>query len=61
MKKRITKDIHNYDTKKLIIKKKTNKETNLFSGPYKTINLMKNDYINLKEFGFEELDIIINE
>ena len=61
MKKRITKEIPNYDTKKLIIKKKTNKEINLFSGPYKTINLMKNDYIILKEFGFEELDITINE
>jgi len=61
LKKRITKEIPNYDTKKLIIKKKTNKEINLFSGPYKTINLMKNDYIILKEFGFEELDITINE
>ena len=61
LKKRITKEIPEYDTRKLIIRKKTNKEINLFSGPYKTINLMKNDYIILKEFGFEELDITINE
>ena len=33
----------------------------LLSGPYSTINLMKNDYIQLKNFGFEELDISINE
>ena len=61
LKKRITKEIPKYDINKLIIKKRTNKEINLFSGPYKTINLMKNDYIILKEFGFEELDITINE
>ena len=61
LKKRITKEIPEYDTRKLIIRKKTNKEINLFSGPYKTINLMKNDYIQLKKFGFEELDIIIND
>ena len=36
----------------------SNKQTNLISGPYNTINFMKNDYILLKKFGFEELDII---
>ena len=40
--------------------KKSNK-ISLLSGPYKSINLMKNDYIQLKNFGFEELDITINE
>ena len=40
--------------------KKTNK-ISLLSGPYKSINLMKNDYIILKNFGFEELDIITND
>ena len=61
LKKRITLEIPNYDTKKLIIRNKSNKESNLISGPYSAINLMKNDYILLKSFGFEELDIIINE
>ncbi len=61
LKKRITKELTNFDVKKLYIKsKKTNKIT-LLSGPYKSINLMKNDYIQLKNFGFEELDITINE
>ena len=55
--KRITKEIPSYDTKKLIIRKKSNKEFNLISGPYNTINLVKNDYILLKKFGFEDLDI----
>ena len=61
LKKRITKQIPNYDIKKLKIIKKSTKQINLLSGPYKTINFMKNDYIQLKEFGFEELDIITYE
>ena len=39
-------------------RKKSNKQTELISGPYYAINFMKNDYILLKQFGFEELDII---
>ena len=57
LKDRITKDLPDYDSKKLKISIKNNKKTNLFSGPYSTINFMKNDYIQLKKFGFEELDI----
>ena len=58
LKQRIIKEIPNYDVKKLRISKQSNKQTNLISGPYSTINFMKNDYILLKKFGFEELDII---
>ena len=61
LKKRITKEISGYDIKKLKIVKKSNKKTSLISGPYNTINLVKNDYILFKNFGFEELDITINE
>ena len=61
LKKRIIKEIPYYDHKKLKILKKSNKESNLISGPYNTINLMKNDYINLKKFKFEELNIITND
>ena len=57
LKKRINKEIPTYDTNKLKIKKKINKKVDLISGPYNTINLMKNDYILLTNFGFEELDI----
>ena len=58
LKKRIIKETPQYDTNKLIINKKSNKQTELISGPYYAINFMKNDYILLKQFGFEELDII---
>ncbi len=61
LKRRITKEIPNFDSKKLKIKKKTNNKINLISGPYNTINLMKNDYILLKKFGFEELEATLYE
>ena len=61
LRKRINEEIPSYDNRKLKIKKKNSKEIQLISGPYKSINLLKNDYIDLKNFGFEELDIIIND
>ena len=61
LKKRIIKEIPSYEINKLKIKKKSNKKIDLLSGPYNTVNLMKNDYTLLKKFGFEELDITINE
>ena len=61
LKKRILSEIPNYDKKKLKILRKSNKKINLFSGPYNSINLVKNDYTKLAEFGFEDLDITINE
>ena len=61
LKKRIAEELTNFNSKKLhLTSKKTNKIT-LLSGPYTSVNLMKNDYILLKKFGFEELDITINE
>ena len=61
LKKRITTEINNFNSAKLKIKKMNNKEINLLSGPYKSVNSLKNDYIKLINFGFEELDIAINE
>ena len=61
LKQRILKDVPNFDNNKLKIKKISNKETQVVSGPYTSVNLLKNDYIKLKKFGFEELDIFINE
>ena len=61
LKKRITQDLKKFDSKKLNIKLKETNKITLLSGPYSSINLMKNDYILLKSFGFEELDITINE
>ena len=61
LKKRITQELKNYDSKKLFINSRKSNKITLLSGPYSSINLMKNDYIQLKNFGFEELDISINE
>ena len=61
LKKRITQELANFDSKKLYIKSKKSNKITLLSGPYNSINLIKNDYIQLKDFGFEELDISINE
>ena len=61
LKQRIVEDLSSFDIKKLKIKQINNKETQVISGPYTSINLLKNDYIKLKGFGFEELDILINE
>ena len=61
LKERITKDIPSLDNKKLKIKKINDKETQVILGPYITVNLLKNDYIKLTNFGFEELDVFIND
>ena len=61
LKKRITQQLTNFNSKKLYINSKKSNRITLLSGPYNSINLMKNDYIQLKKFGFEELDININE
>ncbi len=61
LKKRITKELPNFDSKKLYVKSEKSNKTTLLTGPYSSINLMKNDYIQLKSFGFEELDISVNE
>ena len=50
-----------FNINKLRIKKSNNKENLVISGPYSSINSVKNDYILLKTFGFEELDIFFNE
>ena len=58
---RINKELTNFNMKKLSIKVVNRNKIRLLSGPYRSINLMKNDYIQLKNFGFEELDISLNE
>lgn len=58
---RITRELPSFNSKKLFIKSKKTNKISLISGPYSSVNLMKNDYILFKNFGFEELDITINE
>ena len=61
LKKRIKDEILSFDSQKIKIKKRKSQKIDLLSGPYSTVNLLKNDYILLKNFGFEELNILINE
>ena len=61
LKKRIAQELPNFDSKKLYINSKKSNKISLISGPYNSINFMKNDYIQLTKFGFEELNISINE
>ena len=61
LRQRIIKDVLYFDHKKIKIKKINDKETKLISGPYTSVNLLKNYYIKLIDFGFEELDIYTNE
>ena len=61
LKQRITEEIISIDKRKIKIKKINNKETQVILGPYTSVNLLKNDYIKLINYGFEELDIFINE
>jgi hypothetical protein len=61
LKQRITKDVPEFNINKIKIKKNNIKENLVISGPYNSINSVKNDYILLKTFGFEELDIFYNE
>ena len=61
LKKRIVNEVKELDIKKLKIRKINSKETQVILGPYSSVNSLKNDYIKLKSFGFEELDVFINE
>tara|TARA_S200000501_G_scaffold345430_1_gene358065 strand:- start:241 stop:978 length:738 start_codon:yes stop_codon:yes gene_type:complete len=61
LQQRIMKEIPEFDNSKLKINHINKKKTQVISGPYISVNLLKNDYIKLKKFGFEEMDILINE
>ena len=61
LKDRLIKDLSNYNTNKIKVKNINNKKTQVISGPYTSVNSLKNDYIKLKNYGFEELDIFIND
>ena len=61
LRNRIIKELPKLDNKKMFIKTKEINKTSLLIGPYSSVNLMKNDYILLNNFGFEEMDISINE
>ena len=61
LKRNIIDESNSLNPKKLYIHKRKSNKIQLLSGPYNSINSLKNDYIELKKFGFEELEIKINE
>ncbi len=61
LKKRVKTESPSLRNKKILIKKKNKHNFEVFLGPYKTIKMMKNDYIALKQINFDEVDIKIYE
>ena len=59
LKKRLIEDSSNFTSKNLLINTNKKNKYQLLSGPYKSINLIKNDYIELENLGFEDLNIKI--
>ena len=61
LKKNLVKELSNFKDKNIILKKITNKRFLVLTKPYSTVNSLKNDYIALKKYGFEELEIKLHE
>lgn len=61
LKNKLETNLKSYNLNSIFIKKRNSTNFQLFLGPYKAINVLKNDYIALNESGFEDLDIIIYE
>ena len=61
LKKRIKNESKLLRNKKISIVKKNKHNYEVFLGPYKTIKMIKNDYIALKQIDFDEVDVKIYE
>ena len=61
LKKRVKNDSELLRNRKITILKKNKHNFEVFLGPYKTIKMIKNDYIALKQINFDEVDIKIYE
>ena len=61
LKNKLNKELTNLNSKNLFIIKKSKNNFELITGSYNTVNSLKNDYIILKNHGFEQLDIKTNE
>ena len=59
--KRVKTESLSLRNKKISIEKKNKHNFEVFLGPYKTIKMIKNDYIALKQINFDEVDIKIYE
>ena len=61
LQKKMLSELTNFEKTKLVVKKVAKNNFRLLSTPYKSVNMLKNDYIKLKSFGFEDLEISIHE
>ena len=61
LKNKLFTELSNFDEKNIFIRKKGKNKYELFSGPYSTVNSLKNDYTTLKQYGFEELEVKLND
>ena len=61
LKKRVKSESASLRNRKISIKKKNKHNFEVFLGPYKTIKMIKNDYIALKQLNFDDVDIKIYE
>ena len=61
LKNKLNKELTNLTSKNLFIIKRGKNSFELITDSYNTINSLKNDYIVLKNYGFEQLDIKANE
>ena len=59
--KRVKTESLSLRNKKISVEKKNKHNFEVFLGPYKTIKMIKNDYIALKQINFDEVDIKIYE
>ena len=59
--KRVKNESVSLKNKRISIIKKNKHNFEVFLGPYKTIKMIKNDYIALKQINFDEVDIKIYE
>ena len=58
LKKKISHELRGFKAERLSIKVVEKNKIRLISGSYNSINLLKNDYMLLKNCGFEDLDIV---
>ena len=58
LQQKLIKNLTNFNNKNLYINTKGKNNYELITGTYNTVTLLKNNYIALKKYGFEELDII---
>lgn len=59
LKNKLIKELPEFNHKKLYTKAITANKIKLLSGPYNSINSLKNDYIAIKNYGFEDLNLKI--